>query len=73
MASLQGIIDQVFTEYTKQLVESAFGSRWGYGDGKPIQEALIAEATRMMAEDAEIRAKIKKRLIGLIEQDLGEG
>lgn len=69
---LGSLLSEAFDQYVKKLVDQAFGERWGYGDGKAVQQALTERATELLKTDPDLQNRIKTRLIGLIERDEGK-
>lgn len=69
---IQEVISGAFNNAVKSIVEAAFSDRWGYADGVHITSALKAAATDMLKNDADVQAKLKKRMLELIEKGVSE-
>lgn len=68
MSKYDELIQKAFDESVKETVLGLFKSRWGYDDGAQIVATLKAEAEKMLREDPDVKARLKKRLLELIER-----
>jgi hypothetical protein len=60
--------EKAFRDMVQAIVNKMFEDRWGYRDGEKVQEALKAEVAKMLATDPDLRGRIKKRLVDLIDK-----
>jgi hypothetical protein len=61
-------IGKAFDEAVKAAVSEAFMGRWGHDDGAKIISVVREAAEKMLRTDPEVNARLKKRLIELIER-----
>ena len=66
------VLDEAFNNAVKQTIEAAFQGRWGFNDGAHIQKMLQEEVQRLFKEDEEVKSRLKRRLIELIEKGLSD-
>lgn len=65
---MQAIAKDAFEASVKKAVENFFATRWGYGDQQDVSKALRSAVEEMIRTDPEIRARIKKRLLEVIDR-----
>ncbi len=65
---MDSIGKEAFESTVRKVVESFFEDRWGYGSREDVTRAISEAVHEMVRSDPEIRARIKKRLIEVIER-----
>jgi hypothetical protein len=62
------ILDEAYATAVKRAVDQAFLGRWGFDDGAKITSVIRDAAIDLVRTDLEIKAKIKRRMIELIDK-----